>query len=98
MMFKCLECNHLFEEGEQREWIEPHGEHLSGCPICGGAYTQAKPCPLCMEYEEVEEVGACKACIAELKQRAKDALRREFDSEQWDVVQELIERDELFDE
>ncbi len=98
MMFKCLECDHLFEEGEQREWVEPHGECLSGCPICGGAFTEIKPCPLCMGYKKITKYEVCEDCLDELKIRAKDALHREFDREEWDVVQELIERDELFDE
>ena len=45
-MYRCEECGHLFEEGEQVVWIEKHGlsappyERFSGCPICKGTYSE----------------------------------------------------------
>ena len=38
-MYKCYECGHIFEESNA--WTETHGEPMSGCPNCGGAYEEA---------------------------------------------------------
>ena len=52
-MYICMECGHIFEDGEEKRWVESHGldsppyEHLSGCPICWGAYTYADICCDC---------------------------------------------------
>lgn len=62
-MLKCLECGHLFEEGEEKRWVEPHGEELSGCPICTGAYEEIEPCEICGKYENGQDV--CDECIEE---------------------------------
>ena len=56
-MYKCEECGHIFEDGEQVQWVEMHGfvygngEELSGCPICNGAYEEIKPCKICGSYD-----------------------------------------------
>ena len=49
-MYKCTECGHLFEEGEQATWEEEHGldsppyEKWSGCPVCRGGYEDVNRC------------------------------------------------------
>lgn len=53
-MFVCCECGHVFSEPEC--WEEQHGldygpyESFSGCPRCGGAYTETYRCDCCGEY------------------------------------------------
>jgi hypothetical protein len=71
-MYKCLECGHIFDEGEQIEWNEQHGldappyEHFSGCPICSGAYEETKRCIECGGEFLVDELyeGYCIECLA----------------------------------
>ena len=54
MKFICLDCDHLFDE--PRRYVDRHGldspnyEESSGCPKCGGAYTDALVCSACDEY------------------------------------------------
>lgn len=75
MAFKCLECGHIFEEGEQENWEEHHpygmgcaSEEFSGCPICKGNYEKTKQCKICGgEFLEDELNGGCVCdeCIEE---------------------------------
>lgn len=65
MSYKCLECGHIFEEGEQSFWKEPHGERLSGCPICDGSYEECVSCNHCGADHLKEELydGWCVECL-----------------------------------
>ena len=75
MAFKCLECGHIFEEGEQSRWEEHHpygmgyaAEEFSGCPICNGDFEETKQCEICGgEFLEDELNGGCVCdeCIEE---------------------------------
>ena len=70
-MYKCEDCGHIFEEGEQCEWEEMHGftygpgEHFSGCPRCKGGYYEVYNCEDCGEIFEEDElhVGRCAECL-----------------------------------
>lgn len=65
MAYKCLECGNIFDEGEERRWIEPHGEEMTGCPFCNGAYEKTVKCEFC-EGEFLEDElfgGVCQECI-----------------------------------
>jgi hypothetical protein len=81
MAFKCLECGHIFEDGEQVVWRETHGldtppyESFSGCPLCKGAYEETRRCKICGgEFLEEELNGdlICDECI--------DQYREDFDT------------------
>lgn len=71
MVFRCNECGHLFEEGEQVEWVETHGlnsppyEAWSGCPICKGDYVETEECEICGGHYLSEDLsgGVCRDCI-----------------------------------
>ncbi len=73
-MYKCLECGHLFEDGEQTEWTEMHGftygngEKFSGCPLCKGDYEETTKCVSCGNENFTEdelEFDVCEDCIKE---------------------------------
>lgn len=66
--FICLECGALFDE--PKKYIELHGldtppyEEMSGCPVCGGAYTNTIFCDACGEpitgdYVKINPTGDC---------------------------------------
>lgn len=69
-MYMCEDCGKQFEEEEVKSWTEPHGERLTGCPYCYGAYVEIQPCAICGEYPEDEyeegklwNGGICQACF-----------------------------------
>lgn len=71
MAYKCLDCGHIFEEGEQAVWYETHGldtppyEKWSGCPLCKGSYEKTIQCDICGSEHLKEELsgGVCEECI-----------------------------------
>lgn len=74
MTFKCCECGHIFESGEEAVWYETHGlehppyEEWRGCPICNGSYEETIQCAICgSEHLEDELIGGrggvCEECI-----------------------------------
>ena len=73
MMYRCENCGHLFEEGEQAVWEERHGfdhgpyEEWSGCPICKGDYEEVHRCKECDEWHTEDELydGWCEKCLRE---------------------------------
>ena len=82
MSYKCYECGHIFDEGEQKTFEELCGEYcgrncyktLEGCPMCLGAFEKTVPCEIC-ESEHLDEeliAGVCKECI--------DKYRKDFNA------------------
>jgi hypothetical protein len=74
MYFKCKECGHVFEDGEQATWVESHGldyggEEFEGCHICKGDYEEAEECEKCGKVCGDDEIfgGLCDECIEEYK-------------------------------
>ena len=75
MMFKCCECGHLFEDGEQAVWYENQGEchgvtameRFSGCPLCHGDYEEVHQCKECGDWRSEDELydGWCEKCLRE---------------------------------
>jgi hypothetical protein len=68
-MYKCYDCGHVFEEGEQVHtgdgWNEPI---LEVCPVCRGSFDEAKICSRCgcqFLEDELTEVF-CDDCIQEI--------------------------------
>lgn len=76
-MYKCLECGHIFEEGEQARWDEYRGEchgrvcheEERGCPLCKGEYAPMIACKICDAYHLEEEMvcDVCEECIDKYK-------------------------------
>ena len=75
MMYKCLDCGHLFEDGEQYTWTENQGschgvtatERFSGCPLCKGDYLEVRQCRECGSWHFEDELysGWCEKCLRE---------------------------------
>ncbi len=75
MAYRCLECGHIFEDGEQARWEEHHpygmgyaAEEFIGCPICKGKFEKTKQCKVCGgEFLEEDLNGdcVCDDCVNE---------------------------------
>lgn len=89
-MYRCKECGHLFEDGEQAEWVEPHGEEWSGCPLCKGSYEEAKKCMLCGSYELEDGENVCEPCKDDLRSKVKKFLSQ-FNDDEKNIIYELLE-------
>jgi hypothetical protein len=82
MTYICLDCGHIFEEGEEARWSESRGEfwgvasyeNMSGCPKCKGNYAKASSCKKCGSAHLEDELngGVCDDCINE--------YRKDFDA------------------
>lgn len=82
MAYKCLDCGHIFEEGEQARWSEGRGEfwgspcseEMTGCPLCKGDYEKTFRCAVCGSEHLEDELsgGVCNECI--------DEYRKDFSS------------------
>ena len=74
-MYKCVDCGHVFEDGEQAVWNEDRGEYfgmpcsetMTGCPKCHGYYEEAHICDGCGEWFLDDELydGLCGGCQEE---------------------------------
>lgn len=79
MAFKCLECGHIFEDGEWARWEEHHpygmgyaAEEFSGCPICKGDFEEAKQCKICGGEFLEDELNGCCVCNECIEEYSKD--------------------------
>lgn len=85
MAYRCLDCGHIFEEGEQAQWNEDCGEFwgmdcskkMSGCPLCKGEYEETVPCKICgsEHLEEELDCGVCDDCVDEYKHNIDMCLK-----------------------
>lgn len=72
-MYKCTDCGHIFEEGEQAISREAHDEIPGGfhedfavCPICGGDFEETRSCKKCGgAFLDDELIGGyyCEDCL-----------------------------------
>ena len=75
MMYRCLNCGNLFEDGEQATWYENQGEchgsiamgRFDGCPVCRGDYEEVYQCKKCGDWHSEDELydGWCEKCLRE---------------------------------
>ena len=100
-MYRCNECGHLFEEGEQAKWTEMHGfnygngEEWQGCPICKGGYSEIKPCKICGSYDHDYDEEYCNQCKRDVKRRFKTFIEKEFTEEERKLLNELYDGERI---
>lgn len=73
MAYKCLDCGHIFDQGEESRWVDRWGEvgermyyiNMTGCPLCNGGYEETEQCEICNGEHLREELvgGVCEACV-----------------------------------
>lgn len=102
-MFKCCECGHLFEDGEEARWEESRGEcwgspayeKMSGCPICKGDYEEVEPCKICGSYEHDADDDYCEECKKNVKTRFENFVNKEFTAEERNLLNELYDGERI---
>lgn len=76
MTYKCLECGHIFEEGEEGHyyekgtfWGELYSNKIKCCPLCNGDYAETTPCKICgSEHLDNELInGICEECLEDCR-------------------------------
>lgn len=68
-MFKCYDCGHVFDDGEPKAVVEPHGEKHFVCPVCYSEYDECFPCTDCGKQlfaSELYSGGLCRDCVIDL--------------------------------
>ena len=94
-MYRCNECGHLFEDGEQAEWVEMHGfnygngERFSGCPICKGDYEEIKPCKICGSFNHNIDEKFCNNCKNNFRKELMSILIQNFSKEKTELFNEI---------
>lgn len=73
MYYICVDCGHIFEDGEYDIRVEHHpygdttaDEHFAVCPVCGGDFEEAGICACCggAFYEDDLIAGHyCEECV-----------------------------------
>lgn len=90
-MFKCLDCGHLFEEGEQAEWVEPHGETLQGCPKCRYAFGEIHPCKICGTYNHEIDDDFCHDCKEKTYKKCVELIEKNFSKVERELLEEIYD-------
>ena len=94
-MFRCIECGHIFEDGEQARWTETHGEVWESCPICKGDYEEVEPCKICGSYDHSVDDDYCDDCKKDVKKRFAEFVEREFSKEERELLNELYDGEKI---
>jgi uncharacterized protein YlaI len=90
--YKCEECGHIFEDGEEARGIESHGEGWWGCPKCKGNAQEIKPCKICGTYNHDIEEYFCDDCKKIVKAKFKKLIEN-FSETERELLSELFEKD-----
>lgn len=90
-MFKCLDCGHLFEEGEQQFWTEPHGEELSGCPKCAYSYEEISPCKICGSYDHDVNEYFCHECKEKTHKKVQSLIDKNLSKNEKELLEEIYD-------
>lgn len=76
MSYKCLECGHTFEDGEEGFYVETYEywgrtfhDKVYVCPVCKGDYEPSYNCTVCGESHFKDDLisGVCSKCINKYK-------------------------------
>ncbi len=64
-MYRCTDCGHIIEVGEEYTYTEEHGEKFQCCPVCGGDFLEVDHCDGCHKVKFLDELysGYCVKCL-----------------------------------
>ena len=103
-MYKCLNCGHLFEEGEQLVSIESIGEchgmkvyeKNQMCPICSGDFEEANCCLICEELF-IGEDDYCEDCKKSVVEKFSKILKNNFTTHEIELLDEIFDGKSLIE-
>lgn len=96
-MLKCCDCGLIFREEDAHSYTENvgecHGEKIFetyiDCPHCGGSVEEANPCPICGEYDDIDNGETyCNHCKKKVQRKLNDLIKDNFDENE---IQYLID-------
>lgn len=90
-MYRCSECGHVFEQGEESTWREPHGEEMVGCPVCKGHYDEVEPCKICGTYDHDAGEEYCDDCKVMTQRKFAAMMLNNFTRAEKDLLNILYE-------
>ena len=93
MVFRCQECGNIFEMGEEKKWVEPHGENMEGCPVCGGVYEEVYSCIKCGNYNCDLQGDMCDNCKLDIVKRFRTLLHKNFHMEEIEYLKNKYDTD-----
>ena len=97
--YKCNECGHLFENGEEaiineykgEAWGQQIYEKYSACPVCKQTnYDEVSICKRCDEYGALEHNVFCEKCKEEIKAKFEKLLDDNFTDDEIDYIYEEL--------
>lgn len=92
MKYICVDCGHIFEEGEEATIVEHHpygdttaDEYIAVCPICGGDFEEAGICKCCGGAFYEDNLIAhyyCKECVEDYmtEENMKKYIKEDLDA------------------
>ena len=98
-MYKCCDCGHIFEDGEEKKISECVGEYggspayeeYTACPVCNGSYEEIKPCKICGSYDHDYDEDFCELCKKDVLKRFQNFVNNEFGEEEKELLNELYD-------
>lgn len=87
-MYRCFECGHIFDDGEQR--ITEKNENV--CPICDSQNIEkVSPCRICSSYAVDKGERYCGRCKRYVNARFGVIMRDRFTEEERNLLNELYQ-------
>ena len=93
-MFKCIDCGHLFDDGEEKRYKAEREEISYGCPMCLGGFIELKRCKTCDEYVKSGE-DFCEECKVYFRRHFKNLMSETYTKEERELINLLFEGEEL---
>lgn len=83
-MWKCENCNRVFEEFDRE--LDPEVGYLNCCPHCGcDGVVAVFECSVCGEYSDDTTYGACPECYQKIKDKVTEFIGEMTEAE-YDVM------------
>lgn len=97
-MYKCEDCNCVFEEPEKRRHINRSGEELDPpsfhCPQCKSEFFHViEHCIVCDQMKDFRVMNGdvCDDCLADIEVRIKNIIYRNFSVLEVDAARKHLE-------